>query len=274
MKKILLALPLLLFAAGFSLNNYIDGKIQDLLRQIQLDEASAKNQLFSDFSGSSLYLPNIRSLKSIALGERASIVKVVGDFAKQYTVSKEFINKYNEYREIQKPNPPEKPKTVAEMKQEYKDNLKKSIEESENNLSQMPEESKKYIIESIKQLREQLKQIDDPNNAMFSPDMDKIMQDSYKQQLEQHKLDLQNWEKEYPEGNPNKMIKAWLNNFLEVSKDVDFNAKTAIDTNGRAEFVKQEYQRKDSNWKLCFRAGKETVETARKFAQNWLKELK
>ena len=59
-----------------------------------------------------------------------------------------------------------------------------------------------------------------------------------------------------------------------MSNDVDFSAKTAIDTDGRTKFVKQEYERKDNNWKLCYRAGQETVYASRKFAQDWLKELK
>jgi len=58
-----------------------------------------------------------------------------------------------------------------------------------------------------------------------------------------------------------------------LTKDVAFNAQTAIDKN-KTLFVKQEYERKDYLWKLCFRGGKETTEAGRKFAQTWLSELK
>ena len=58
-----------------------------------------------------------------------------------------------------------------------------------------------------------------------------------------------------------------------MSKDVDFSAQTAIDQN-RTLFVKQEYERKDYMWELCFRGGKETTEAGRKYAQAWLNELK
>lgn len=274
MKKSLILVPLIFLIAGFTINTIIDGKIRDILKQIQMDESSAKNYMFSNFSGPSFYVPNIKNLKSIASGDRKTYVKVIGDFAKQYVSSKEFTAKYNEYRESRKPTPPEKPKTAAEMKQEYKDNLKKSIEESEKTISSIPKESRDFLEESVKQMKEQLKQIDDPNNTMFSPDMDKIMQDSYKQQMEAYNQEIKKWETEYPAGNPNNMIKEWLNNFLKTTEGIDFGAKVAIDTDGRSKFVKQEYERKNNTWKLCYRAGRETVELARNFAQDWLKQLK
>jgi len=195
-------------------------------------------------------------------------VQVIGDFVKEYSSSEDFIKKYNEYQEMRKPTEPEKPKTAAQMKQEYKENLQKSIDESEKNISQIPAKSKSFSEEGIKQMKEQLKQADDPNNTMFSHDMDKIMQDSYKQQMEMYDQQVAEWEKEYPVNNPQGLIKTWLNNFLDQSKDVDFNAKLAGDKNGRKKFVNQEYEYKNSTWKLCYRSGKETVESARKFAQN------
>jgi hypothetical protein len=39
-------------------------------------------------------------------------------------------------------------------------------------------------------------------------------------------------------------------------------------------FVNQAYERKDGNWKLCYRAGRETVAAVRSAAQAWLKELR
>jgi predicted SAM-dependent methyltransferase len=104
--------------------------------------------------------------------------------------------------------------------------------------------------------------------------MDKIMMDSYNQQMDMYNQQVAEWEKEYPVNNPKGMIKSWLNSFLDVSKDVDFKAQLAEDKNGRKLFVNQDYERKNSTWKLCYRSGKETVESARKFAQNWLSELK
>ncbi len=274
MKKTIILFPLIFLLAGFTINRMIDGKIQGLLNQLQLTDSSAKEFFFNDCSGPSFYVPNLKSLKNISTGERSSFVQVMGDYAKQYTASQEFVEKYNQYREEKKPTEPEKPKSSVDMKQEQKDGIIKSIDEMEKAKSEVSSDQKTMYADIIKTMKQQLADLDDPEKSMYTPEMDQIFQDAYKQQVENYNQEVQKWEIEYPVGNPNKMVKEWLNKFLETSKDVDFNAKVAIDTDGRTKFVKQEFERKNNTWKLCYRSGKETVNAARKFAQDWLKELK
>ena len=274
MKKTIILFPLVFLLAGFTINRIIDGKIQELLNKLQLTDSSAKEYFFNDFAGPSFYVPNLKSLKNISTGDRASFIQIIGDYIKEYTSTKEFISKYNQYRETQKPTEPEKPKTVAELKKEQKESTENSIKEMEKAKSQVTSDQKAMYDDIIKTMKQQLADIDDPEKSMYTPEMDKMFQDSYLQQMENYKQEIKTWEENYPAGNSNKMIKGWLNKFLEMSKDIDYNAKTAIDTDGRVKFVKQEYERKDNNWKLCYRAGQETVSAARKFAQDWLKELK
>jgi hypothetical protein len=38
-------------------------------------------------------------------------------------------------------------------------------------------------------------------------------------------------------------------------------------------FEKPEYENKSNHWKLCFRAGKPTIDAARTYAKAWLKEI-
>ncbi len=38
-------------------------------------------------------------------------------------------------------------------------------------------------------------------------------------------------------------------------------------------FANPDYEAKDGQWKMCFRAGRGVVEAAREEAQAWLKEL-
>ena len=274
MKKTIILFPLVFLLAGFTINLFIDGKIQEVLNKLQLTDSSAKEFFFNDCSGPSFYVPNLKSLKNISTGDRSSFVQIIGDYVKQYTTSKEFIDKYNQYRESKKPNEPEKPKSVAELKKEQKESIGNSIKEMENAKSQASSDQKAMYDDMIKTMKQQLADIDDPEKSMYTPEMDKMFQDSYKQQMENYNQEVKEWEKTYPVDNPHGMLKVWLNKFLEMSNDVDFSAKTAIDTDGRSKFVKQEYERKDNNWKLCYRAGQETVYASRKFAQDWLKELK
>ena len=272
-KKIFFVIPVLLVVAGFYTGQLIDDRAKTLLQTLKLSEDDAKNTIFSDISSNSFYLPGIKELKSIALNDRAAQVEVVGKYVKDFTATEEFKKQYNKYRESRKPSPPEKPKTSAELKKEYKENMQKSISEMKVSKSQAPADQQAMFDETIKMLEDQLKEIDNPNNPMFSPEMDQYSQMGYEQQMEQHKKDIVEWETKYPVNNPKPLIKTWLESFLEQSKDVDFDAQTAIDKN-RTLFVKQEYERKSNFWKLCYRSGKETTEAGRKFAQTWLGELK
>lgn len=273
MKKLFFIIPVLFVLAGFYAGHIIDDRAKSLLQTMKLSEDNAKNTIFSDISSNSFYVPGIRELKSIALNDRAAQVEIIGKYVKDFTASEDFKKRYNEYRESRKPSPPEKPKTSAQLKKEYKESTQKSIDEMKVTKTQMPADQQAMFDETIKMLEDQLKEIDNPDNPMFSPQMDEYSKMDYDQQMEQHKNDLAEWEAKYPVNNSKPLVKTWLESFLEQTKDVDFSAQTAIDKN-RTLFVKQEYERKNSLWKLCYRAGKETTEAGRKLAQTWLAELK
>jgi hypothetical protein len=273
MKKTILIFSMLIMVAVVFAGKFFDDRIKSLLQTINLSEDNAKNSIFSDISSSGFYFPGLNQLKSIAAGDRSATVEAIAKYVKDFTATDDFKNRYNEFRESRKPSPPEKPKTMAELKKETKESYQKSIEEMKTTKASAPSDQKAMYDETIKMLEEQLKSLDDPNNTMYSPEMDVYMQQAYEQQLEQHKMDIEKWEADYPVNNPKLLIKSWLESFLEQTNDVDFKAQTAIDK-GRTLFVKQEYERKNNLWKLCYRGGKETTDAARKFAQAWLGELK
>jgi len=274
MKKLFLIVPAFILIMGFVYSRIMDDKMKHLLQVIQLSEDNAKNIIFSDCSGSYFSLPGLKGLKSIAVGDRASFVESVGNYVKENTTSKDFIKRYNEFRETKKPSPPEKPKSTAEQKKEQKESIQKAIENLEKTKKQMPADQQSSFDETIKSFKEQLKEIDNPDNPMFNADMEKMMKQMYDKQTADYNQKLDDWNKEYPENNPKPMIKKWLRNFLDKTNDVDYNAQTADDQYGRKVFVNSKYESKDYLWKLCYRAGKKPVEAARKFAQAWFGELK
>lgn len=257
----------------FVLNAYrmLDRSATETLKRLGVPESLAKDCVWYSFSGRYLSHPNTKEIKAVPSVERASIVNQIGAFAKAYTKSEEFKERYLAYRESHKPSPPEKPKTAAQLKSEQKESLKKSIAETEEGIKAMPAEHQPMMNDVVKMLKEQLKSLDDPNNQMFPPDMDALSEQMYAQQLEQHKLDLREWEAKHPI-TPDGMIVRWLTEFLEVSKDIDFGAKLTQEQ-GRQIFVNTSYENKSANWKMCYRAGKETVEAARALAKAWLDEL-
>ncbi len=274
MKKILFILPLVLLAAGFTAQRIIDDRLKNLLLQFKTDEDAVKTNIFYAVSGPSFYIPNVKVLKDMATGDRVSAIQSIGKNIKEYLASKEFIEKYDQLREDRKPTPPEEPKYSVQLKEEQRTNLKKAITETEKSKSQMAKDQQGMFDEIIKMYKQQLADLDDPNKTMFKPEMDEYIKQNNQIQVDEYKNELSEWENEYPKNNPNPLIKKWINTFLEKSSDINFDAKTVKGDNGIIKFADQQYESKDNNWKLYYRAGKESVNAARAFAQSWLSELK
>ncbi len=274
MKKMLSLIPIIIIIVlGLTAMKIMDDKMKNILQQIQMSEDDANNMIWSNCANSNFYAPGPKTLKGLATGERASIVESVAKYVKEYSVTPEFLNKYKEFRETKKPKPPEKPKTMDQMKEEQRKSFQDAIKNMEETKKVMPADQQGMFDETIKQYKEQLKEIDNPDNPMYSKDVENVYQQGYEQQMTDYNNKLAQWGQDYPENNPRSLIKNWLKNFLDETKDVDFSATTALDQYNRNVFVKQEYERKSYLWKLCYRTGKEATDAARKFAQNWLNEL-
>lgn len=272
MKRIILLSAILFLTLGFGINKLIERDVHQILKQLEINDETAKDYIWSNCSGNLFYFPSPGELKNLAMGERASIVKTIGNYAKEYSKTKEFLDKYKEYKESQKPQPPEAPQAGGDMKAQQKAAFQKSIADMEKIKKSMPADQQAYFDESIATLKQQLKEMDDPGNDEQYKMMDDMMKQGYEQQQAQYEEDLKKWAQEYPD-NPKPMIRAWLTEFLETSKDVNFNAELKNNDYGQKIFVNPEYERKNSLWKICFRSGKETLEAGRAFATQWLKEL-
>lgn len=274
MKKIFYLLPLLFLILGFTAEKIIDDKLKSLLQQFKTDEETAKSSIFYAVSGPSFYLPNVKMLRDMAIGDRVSLIKSIGNNVKEYVSSKEFVAKYNQLRDDRKPTAPEEPKLSAQLKEEQRTNLLNAISEAEKNKKQMAADQQAMFDDIIKVYKQQLAEIDDPEKTMFKPEMDEYIKQSHQMQMDDYNNKLSEWEKAYPINNPTGLIKNWINTFLEKSADVNFDAKTVKGKDGIIKFVDPDYEYKDGQWKLYFRAGKESVNAARTFAQSWLGELK
>ncbi|HCY75401.1 MAG TPA: hypothetical protein DHV28_05730 [Ignavibacteriales bacterium] len=274
MKKIIFILPIIVLVLGFTAGHIIDDKLKSLLQQFKIEEDNAKSNIFYAVSGPSFYIPNVKMLRDMAVGDRISIIESTGKNIKDYVLSKEFTKKYNQLREDRKPTAPEEPKYSEQLKNEARESTKNSIAEMEKSRLQAAKDQQAIFDDIIKSLKQQLKDIDDPEKTMYKPEMDEYIKQGYQMQMDDYKNKVAEWEKEYPVDNPKPMIKKWINAFLDKSADINFDAKTTKNKDGKLKFVDQQYEYKDSQWKLYYRAGKESVNAARTFAQNWLTELK
>ena len=121
----------------------------------------------------------------------------------------------------------------------------------------------------VEMLKTTLKDYKDPNSENIEAYYQyEINEQEYR--MKSYKDRLSAWEKEYP-ANHSQLIKERLKKFISLAKTVDFNAelKTVGD---KKKFVNKTYEAKPYDWKQIYRAGKEVIEPAVAFAEEWIKE--
>ncbi|MBK7500579.1 MAG: hypothetical protein IPI19_16205 [Ignavibacteriales bacterium] len=109
------------------------------LQQFNINEETAKSNIFYSVTGPSYYIPNAKMLKNLAVGDRISVIESMGKNIKEYTATKEFVEKYNQLREDRKPTPPEEPKYSAQLKEEARQ-VSRTVSETEKSKQQMPKD--------------------------------------------------------------------------------------------------------------------------------------
>jgi hypothetical protein len=266
----ILILGLILSILGVSLISFKTEQVYgDFLKQLGLTKQEANQKITSSFLGGSLDYYGIRNLKSILLNDRAAIVKDVSVYAKQFASSPEYIKEYMELKENNKPEE-KKFDSPDELRRKTIEQAKEGVRQTEESLKKAPAEMKSIFEKTLESAKQNLKNAEDPNNKYmksYAENFPRLEQ----QMKESHQQALKDWEAKYPT-NHLLYIKLRLQQFLDATKDIDFNAQLT-ERNKIKYFVKPEYERKSSWWKLAFRAGKDAVETARSFAEEWKNEI-
>ncbi|HXG01058.1 MAG TPA: hypothetical protein VNL69_09730 [Bacteroidota bacterium] len=267
---VLLALSIAFCICGFM---YLQTRTVQALERVGISSALVKDCIWTSYSGGYLSYPSVSMLRQIAAGERAAVVGDIAAFAKSYSRSEEFRKKYREFREQQKPEQPKPPLSMAEQRRRDKENMQKQVREMQAQMKQAPAEHRPIFQQTIEMFKQQLKELDNPDNPMYSPQMDELNNQMFAAQMEEYRQKLAEWEAEYPP-TPDAMIKRWLTRFLEESHEVDYSARVIDDEHGRKVFVNPAYESKSPHWKMCYRAGRDVVEAGRTAARQWLAELR
>jgi hypothetical protein len=242
---------------------------QNTLASLGIEEADARRDIvYALEQGYVNYFPARNAFKAAAPAARATLVKTAMAWAQAYTQTPAFKAAYEKARAEAAPKAP----TLRNVDQELakqKAERRKGIEDAKANLSKMPAEMRDQMAKTIKEMEAQ--------NARMEadPQMAAMMRQGVEMQNTEDKRRYQNdvaaHAERYP-ADPAVLIAKRLRRFLEVSKDVDYTAKL-VARDGRQHFVNPQYEAKPSEWKLCFRAGREPVDAARAAAQAWLTAL-
>ncbi|NTV46702.1 MAG: hypothetical protein HGB11_09365 [Chlorobiales bacterium] len=243
--------------------------VPDILSRLGINQNTAQdNVLYAYANGNVNYYLAAKSFKAAASSERVDLVKSLLGWVKTYTASPTFQKAYAALREERKPSPPVSESYDEVMKKQRAD-AKKQQEEALKGLEKMPPETRKQVEAAIKQSIATQKEMD--NNPEFQKmQKDGFIQDQARKK-EQYQESMKRWEEDYP-ADSKVLVAKRLKSFLDLSADVNFDAKLT-QRGDRKIFADPNYERKSSEWKLCYRAGKETVNAAREFSSSWLKEL-
>ena len=267
--NIILATVLLL--SIFFLNSFTVHHIgDDFMKQLGISKNAADEKISNSILGGSLDAYGLKNVKNVVTGNRGQIAKDLLVYTKSYLASSAFAKEYQAMKQSNKPKK-DAIKTPAEVKSEYIASIKKMITDSENGLKTANSTMKPVYEKMLAEGKKQLKDAESPDNKQFT-----AYEKNYPQMVKdldaRHESMLKEWETAYP-SDANQFIKRRLEEFVKVTRDIDFDAEL-VTKNGKKIFVNPAYEDKDSRWKMGFRAGKEVVEPARAFVQQWIQEIK
>lgn len=245
----------------------------ELWQQLGLNKQQGTEGIYRSFTGGYLYYYQARNAKNIATGNRLAVAKDLLTYAKQYINSDGFKKEYELERKNAMPvKPVANPiRTRAEVQKEEIAKTEKQIKDLEKNMKALDAAMQKNMQPVLDMYKSMLKEYQNPNHQYFEGLVlnDKMQNE---QNLQSYQSALKNWEEHYP-ADFSPIIKERLQKFLYVTNDVDFSAELKTSYNKKV-FVNPSYERKSTEWKQAFRAGKEITTMARAFATQWLSELK
>jgi len=215
--------------------------------------------------------PSKKAYSAAPVTVRVAFVKNALSWIKAYTESATFTADYEKQRAAAKPAPAGSKGTPDEQFAKSLEEQKKAIAEMKANVARMSPDMQKQMQPAIQQAEAAMQK------TATDPQMVAMMKQGFAQQTasdqESYKRSVAEYEAKYP-ADSRTLIAKRLQEFLDTSKDVDFNARLVQGRGGRMRFADPAYESKPDDWKLCYRAGKEPVEAARAFAVDWLRQLK
>lgn len=243
----------------------------DVWQQLGISKEKGIRNIEESFLNGYFHYYGAEKAKNIVTGDRAAIAKDLLVYVKQQVNSDAFKKQYEQQRKNAKPVQHEqKVKTKEEIRKEKIEEMEKSIKETETNMKTMKPDMVKALQPMLDLLKNNLKDYKDPNSKMIdlfyqSEVMNRENNErSYDESMKQ-------WEEQYP-ADYRQLIKYRLQKFIDLASTVDFSAELKL-VNGKKKFVNPAYEAKAYDWKQVFRAGKEVIEPAMVFAQQWIKEI-
>jgi hypothetical protein len=239
---------------------------QGALAGLGVTEANAAREIVGSLTGGYVNVYSAsKAFKAASPAARASLVKAAIGWTRAYTESAAFKADYEKQRQADTPGPPKVTGSVDDELAAQRAERQKSLAESKKNIEKTPANMRPQMETFIKQMEAQFARMDkDPQMVAMARQMIEMQRAN---DVKAHDESVRAHDKRFP-ADPRTLIARRLQEFLDTSKDVDFNAKL-LPAGSKHRFVDPRYEEKPPEWKLCFRAGREAVAAAREAAQAW-----
>ena len=256
-----------LFIYAFTFSRFND----DFLKELGIAKTEADKKICGSILGGSIDVYGVRHIKNIAVGNRSTVVKDLLLYVKKYVITGGFVTEYAAMKENNRPGYLQKAESPDVMRANMIKQGKEFVQNAEALIKQATPETKAMFEDGLKAAKQNLKDAEDPDNKYIKSYTKNyaVLQKSIEQSNESM---LKDWEARYP-SNHLLFVKIRLQQFLDETSDIDFNA-ALTEKNGKMFFVNPVHEKKSNRWKMAFRAGKEVIEPARAFVQQWINEIK
>jgi len=264
-----LAVMIFIFTTAFRAENGSN----DPWEEIGVPKEKGDDFITESFLRGYLYSVSSINPKSIVVGNKTAVTKDLLVYCKRYVHTENFRQEYIEFRKKIKPQAP-RITTKDQIRMELVSNYEEAIKNQQNTVNyalvMKDMEMKKRAEKSMAKFRKILEEVNSGTSKLLTEQM--IYADMrYETELQSYQKRICEWEYNYP-ADSRELIKNRLEHFLDVTKDIDFNAALK-EVKGKKIFINPKYEHKPVEWKMGYRAGKEVVQTARSFAGEWIKEL-
>ena len=267
-----IAAAALLYACCILLSFIVAPRLAEgIWKQLGISQQDGNDKIRHSFLDGYLHTEGLRNARNIARGDRAAATADLLAYTRQYLSGPAFKAAYDRLRRESKPTEPtDNSRTNEQIRQDKIDETKKLLANTENTIRTADGEMKKAMQPILDMHKKNLAAWQDPNSKEIAR-LYQAQIDLRKRELADYQKYTKEWEQRYPEDNK-VFIRTRIQQYLALAATVDFTA-TTHESKGKQVFDKSEYQGRNNDWKMIYRAGKEVYEVTRSFAEKWLPEL-
>jgi hypothetical protein len=242
---------------------------QDHLATLGISEGRAKEAIFDSFMSDAVSIAGKpAAFLAMPPAARVALVNFALTLARTFVESDDFKRRYADHREANGPEPLPEEQTADAVLAKQRAGFENQVADMRKMFDQITPEQRATLEESWKQMRDQFTAMETGERKKEIAGLLKEQRDG---QVRSRNEAMAEFDKTYP-ADPRALVALRLQRFLDVTKDVAFDAKLVAKDKKKV-FADEVLETKPAEWKMAFRAGKPATDAARTFAQKWLADL-